>query len=90
MPDTSATSGSAEIIAFPGAFKAQPEEPVLPDVSPHDRLRRALEMLEAAQLEQRQALATWRDAIAALSASASGLNRSLETYQESLSRLQER
>jgi hypothetical protein len=46
-------------------------------------------MLEAAQAEQRRALSSWRDAITALSSSASGLNRSLETYQASLSRLQE-
>jgi hypothetical protein len=90
MPPTNETQDSATIIPFPGSFKAATQETPRAEEVPGDRLRRALAMLEAAQAEQRQALSTWRSAIEALSASASGLNRSLETYQKSLDRLQGR
>jgi hypothetical protein len=91
MPHASIPDGSfsAEIIPFPRRPEITPQPPPIAAEDPGDRLRRALAMLEAAQAEQRRALSSWRDAITALSSSASGLNRSLETYQASLSRLQE-
>ena len=75
---------SAEIIPFPGQKAAPIAHAPAEAESPGERLRRALAMLEAAQAEQRRALSTWREAIEALSSSANGLNRSLETYQASL------
>ena len=83
---------SAIIIPFPGSSAAP--EPVNPAGQapgeaelPGERLTRALAMLQAAQAEQRLALSSWRQAIEALSTSAASLNRSLETYQDSVRNL---
>ena len=78
---------SAEIIPFPGQKPVPSMDVQIEAEQPGERLARALAMLEAAQAEQRQALCTWREAIEALSTSANGLNRSLETYQASLTDL---
>lgn len=87
-PTIAGGASSAEIIPFPRRAETPPKPTEIAEEDPGDRLRRALAMLEAAQAEQRLVLSSWRDAITALSDSASGLNRSLESYQASLSRLQ--
>lgn len=83
MPESHEVRASADIITFP-----RPERDVTPPAEiPSEHLRRALAMLEAAQAEQRAALDQWRDALAQLSASASGLHANLQTYQARLAQI---
>jgi hypothetical protein len=78
----------AEIIAFPKPARAQPVTQAPPAAeTPSEHLRRALAMLEAAQAEQRAALVKWRDAMAQLGTSATGLHDSLSTYQAQLAQI---
>ena len=95
MPDTSPPR-SAEIIAFPQrpatspTFSA-PETVHIDDLSnaetPTQRLQRALATLAAAQQEQKEALARWREAIGGLQSSMHGLGVSLRTTQDRLERI---
>lgn len=78
-------SASAQIIPFPARPTAVPPPP---DGS--ERLARALALLDAALVEQRTAVATWRDGLTALHTSVAGLDGSLRTYQAQLTALHER
>jgi len=81
---------SAEIIAFPAQAPAAFSEPALAAAladDPHERLMRAMRMLEAAQAEQREAITKWRGAIGALSHSVESLGSSLTQYQCTLNDL---
>jgi hypothetical protein len=54
---------------------------------PNERLTRALRLLEAAQAEQRLALAKWRVVIGDLSSSVNSLGSSLTEYQSNLAEI---
>lgn len=74
---------SAEIIAFPRAQT----DPALRDAmleEPAARLHRALQMLEAAQADQRLAIARWREAMRDLSGSVQSLGTTLSRYHNRL------
>ncbi len=67
---------SATIIPFPA--RVRPAE---------DRMTKALETLNQAMLEQRAAVAAWRDVLRELKASTSKLDESLGTYRSNLKSL---
>ncbi len=69
-----------------------PQPGTQPDIEPEtpsERLRRALLKLEAAQAEQRAALVVWKDALASLRTSVSGLHANLSVYQARLSQIRQ-
>ena len=74
------TRPTADIIPFP--VRAQPVE-----TPPADRLARALASLNTAMAEQKVALAAWRESLAALQTTTSGLGESLQRYQTNLGTL---
>jgi hypothetical protein len=78
-------SASAQIIPFPVHPTAVPPPP-----EGSERLARALALLDAALVEQRAAVTTWRDGLTALHTSVAGLDGSLRTYQAQLAALQGR
>jgi ABC-type transporter Mla subunit MlaD len=77
-------SGSAQIIAFPARRPAPPAD------DGHERLRRALEALEAAMAGQRSAVAAWRGALADLGTVMAGLGDSMQRYRGNLDGLADR
>jgi ABC-type transporter Mla subunit MlaD len=73
---------SAAIIAFPRRpVDAAPVE------TPQARLARALAALDGALSQQRAVVAQWRDSVAQLQASMSGLGQSLHRYRDRLATL---
>lgn len=92
----------ADIIAFP-AHRARPPiacavpDPVVADAGTADagtadagqgRLRRALERLNAASTQQRQAVTGWRQALSDLQVSMRALDQRLTRYRDQLDQLQ--
>jgi hypothetical protein len=79
---------SAQIIPFPARVPVPQAEPALFTKAlaedPVLRLQRALAMLEAAQTEQRAAIASWRGALGQLNSSMQGLGTSLGNCQTAL------
>ncbi len=75
-PDA-APAPSAAIIAFP----RRPRE------TPQQRLARALTALDGALSQQRAVVAQWRDSVAQLQTSMSGLGESLHRYRDRLATL---
>ncbi len=76
-------SESAQIIPFPTVTR--PPAPVVETPQdPSARLKRALESLNAALAEQRQAVAQWRDAMVDLDGSVTGLGHSLRHLNDRL------
>lgn len=73
---------SATIIPFPVRPSAQEAPPGEP--SPQDRLARAVESLNKAMADQRQAVAAWREVLAELKASTTKLDESLRGYRSNL------
>ncbi|HEY4040572.1 MAG TPA: hypothetical protein VGM32_01870 [Rhodopila sp.] len=71
---------TADIIPFP--IRPKPAEPL-----PEDRLGLALASLNAAMIEQRAAVAAWRQALGELKATTMGLGESLQRYHASLGSL---
>ena len=68
---------SASIIPFP----ARPK-PAAP--APEDRLAKALVSLNAALADQRTAVAAWREVLAELKTTTTGLDESLQRYRANL------
>lgn len=75
------TPGTAEIIPFPQLGAAPDRE------DGQERLRRALEGLDAALAGQRTAIEEWRGALSELSKVVSGLGGSLRRYRANLDTL---
>jgi hypothetical protein len=69
--------GSAQIILFPSRQRP-------PTDAGQDRLRRALETLEAAMAGQRAAVAAWREALADLGTVMAGLGDGVQRYRGNL------
>ena len=70
---------TAAIIPFPVRHPAQPTV-----VSDQDRLANALNALNAALTNQREALAAWRSVLGELKTTTSGLDENLQRYRNSL------
>ena len=75
------TPATAEIIQFPSRLP-----PTATD-NGQERLRRALEGLDAAVAGQRAAVAAWRSALADLGTVMNGLGESMQRYRGSLDTL---
>ena len=68
---------TASIIPFPA-------RPKLAAPAPEDRLVKALASLNAALADQRTAVAGWRDVLAELKKTTTGLDESLQNYRSNL------
>jgi septal ring factor EnvC (AmiA/AmiB activator) len=86
---------TAVIIAFPARVRPPSPQPAAPQAAglqaaepqPEDRLARALASLNAAVMEQRTAISSWRAALGELKTSTSGLDESLQRYRTNLQSL---
>jgi len=83
----------ADIIAFPARRASRPRSVPNAGTKPaedgKDRLRRALERLNAANNRQREAVAGWRQALSDLQSSMQALNGRLGAYRSQLDQLQD-
>jgi septal ring factor EnvC (AmiA/AmiB activator) len=77
IPTIEAAPPTATIIPFPA--RRQPDAP-----TPQERLARALESLNAALADQKEAIAAWRDVLGELKSTTTGLDQSLQQYRTTL------